>query len=175
MSDITLCPCEEHWIEIKNKNGSKYLLSSKGRIYSYKKQKLIGSIMKKSDYIRIGGNSGFFCNMLHRIVYRYFFQINIEDYDKNYNDICHQNGIRNHNCMCNLRIDSHKNNLNDELTLKKRKICMKGKNKKPKTQETKDILSKIAIDREKKYKCNSCNSKLMTKCSFYRHHKNCNN
>ena len=87
MSDITLCPCEEHWIEIKNKNGNKYLLSSKGRIYSYYKQNFL-SYNKNEEYIIIKHNI-FFSKLIHRIIYRYFNQINIEDYNRNYNDICH--------------------------------------------------------------------------------------
>ena len=40
MSNINLCKCEEYWMEIKNKNGSLYKLSSKGRMYSYHSKRM---------------------------------------------------------------------------------------------------------------------------------------
>ncbi len=116
MSNINLCDCEENWIEIKNKNNRLYLLSSKGRVFN---RKFIGSI-KKSGYVHIGGSSKFFSCVISRLVYRYFFQINIENYDRKNNEVCHINGIRTHNCVCNLMIGSHKNNCNDKLTKKKK-------------------------------------------------------
>ena len=116
MSNINLCDCEEHWMKIKNKYGSLYKLSLKGRLYSYKNKKYIGYVNKYNGYIDV---SGFFSCKIHRLVYRYFYQINIEDYDINYNEIDNIDTIRNHNYICNLRIGSRKDNQNNLKTKKK--------------------------------------------------------
>ena len=132
MSNINLCCCEENWIEIKNKKNNLYLLSSKGRLYSYNRCRFIGS-NNNDNYIHI---TGFFATKLHRLVYRYFNQINIEKYDRNFNEIDHINTIRNHNCICNLRCGTHTDNMNNIITMKKiknsDKSYMKGKYKKNK-------------------------------------------
>jgi len=162
MSDITLCDCEEHWMEIKNKNGSKYLLSSKGRLYSYKSGRFIG---KKSiyGYIIIRWD---FSNCMHRLVYRYFNKINIEEVNEN-NQIDHINTIRNHNCLCNLRCCSITENNNNPLTKKKYSIWQIGKSF---TQETK---KKISESKKKiKIKCYFCNSKEMYISNFGKYHGN---
>ena len=120
MSDINLCDCPEHWMEITNKKGKLYLLSSKGRLYSYHTKRFVGRI-KKNGYIE---HCGFFGgSSIHRLVYRYFYQINIEKYDRNYNEIDHINTIKNHNCVCNLRCVSCNINNNNSITLNKKKKC----------------------------------------------------
>jgi len=115
MSDITICDCEEHWIEIKNKKGKLYLLSSKGRLYSFSRKKFIGKL-SKNKYVY--GTRSLFSDCMHRLVYRYFYQINIEEVNEN-NHIDHINTIKNHNCICNLRCCSRTENNNNILTKQK--------------------------------------------------------
>ena len=72
MSNINSCDCKEHWMEIKNINGSKYLLSSKGRLYNFKLRRFISSTTRQG-YIK--SSEYFFSDKVHRMVYRYFNQI----------------------------------------------------------------------------------------------------
>ena len=130
MSNINLCDCEEHWIEIKNKYDSLYLLSSKGRLYSYKKFNFIEKI-NKDGYCIVGC---FFSTKIHRLVYQYFNKNNsqglqdIKKYNIKINEIDHINTIRNHNCICNLNCGSRFDNNNNPLTKKKKSLSVKGKN-----------------------------------------------
>ena len=125
MSDINLCDCEENWIEIKNKKNNLYLLSSKGRLYSYHSERFIGDY-KENGYIK---TSGFFTSKIHRLVFHYFNKnkINIKNYDRKLNEIDHINTIRHHNCICNLRCCSRSENNNNILTRKKNSESRKGK------------------------------------------------
>jgi len=188
MSDINLCDCPEHWMEIKNKKGQLYLLSSKGRIYSYKSGKFIGKKNKKGY---ISGINNFFSMLVHRLVYRYFNQINIEEVNEN-NNIDHINTIRNHNCLCNLNCCNQTENMNNPLTKKKISKSMKGKNHpfygKYHSEESKKKISeslkgtikseeskqKLRKPRPKNIKCLKCNSKYYDIGNLTKYHKNCN-
>jgi len=187
MSNINLCECEEHWMEIKNNKGSKYLLSSKGRLYSYYSNDFICKINKKNNYVYLGGSSKFFSKLIHRLVFRYFNQINIEEVSEN-NHIDHINTIRNHNCLCNLRCCSRTENQNNLLTKNKKigknsKLYKKERSKeikkkiseshkgKKKTQEHKKKISE-SNKKQKIYICYFCNSVKMSKGNFNNHHGN---
>jgi len=186
MSNINLCDCEENWMEIKNKNNSKYLLSSKGRLYSYSRKKFIG-VENNRKYIYIGGNSGFFSTKIHRLVYRYFYQINIEDYDRNYNEVDHFDAKKNHNCVCNLRICSSLENNNNTITRKNKSEGQKGNKKSKETKQkirksltgrkgkkhTEESIKKMRKPR-KKYKCQYCSREIGGKGNLRRHEKVCN-
>ena len=181
MSNINLCDCEENWMEIKNKKGKTYYLSSKGRlkrILKNKKEKYSGSI-NKIGYVIISTNV--FSKFIHRSVYRYFFQINIEEYDRNYNEIDHINTIRNHNCICNLKCGSQTENNNNSLTCKKRSESLKGENngmygKKGSMygkKHTEESLRKMRKPKPK-YLCQYCQRPIGGKYNLTRHEKICN-
>ena len=157
MSNINLCDCKENWMEIKNKNNL-YLLSSKGRVYSFRYYKMVGSKKKESGYIKIGN-----FNYTHRLVAKYFLN-NGKDYDL---DTDHINTIRNHNCVCNLRICTKSQNMNNPLSIENQRKSQKGNIKKNgiKKKKSGPKINKI-------YKCYFCNSKLMDKGNFGQHHGN---
>jgi hypothetical protein len=175
MSNINLCDCEEHWMEIKNKKSNLYLLSSKGRLYSYQSGKYIGHNNKRGY---VSSSSFFFSDKIHRLVYRYFNQINIEDYDKNYNNIDHLDTIKNHNCICNLKLCSSSENNNNPITKKthsksmKGNLCGKGNKGIPKSEEHKQKISENRLNESKDFKCFFCDSKFMDISHYTRWHGN---
>jgi len=174
MSDITLCPCEENWMEIKNKNGSKYLLSSKGRLYSYLYKRFIGKY--NGNYV-----GGFDSNRMHRLVAKYFIN-NGNDYNLTTD---HINTNKKHNCICNLKICSQKENSNNPITRKNiskgKKGCKSSFKGKHHTEENKKILSEKLKGREpwnkgkkaKKYCCINCKKEIGGKSNLSRHYKSC--
>ena len=177
MSDITLCDCKENWIEIKNNCGSKYLLSSKGRLYNEKTKRFISS-KRKDNYVVV---SKFYSFYVHRLVYYYFN-------DKLNNHIDHINTIKNHNCICNLRCVSYKENMNNILTKQKiseshkgkiiseetrKKISESKKNQKH-SEETKEKISK-SIKKRMKWCCINCKREISGKGNLKSHYKKCIN
>ena len=123
--------------------------------------------MKNKKYIQT--TKGIFSNLMHRVVYRYFYQINIEDYNKNYNEIDHINTICNHNCICNLRICSMLDNNRNPKTCENRSKACKGIKK---SEKHKNTLSVISNNRPKNYKCFFCNSIKMNINNYTQWHGN---
>lgn len=107
MSNINLCNCKEEWKKINN-----YYLSSKGRVISD-----CSYPPKKNDCVKKSGYCNSSLGIIHSLVYYHF----IEKYtpDRKEKVIDHINTIKNHNCICNLRLCSQKDNINNKLTIKK--------------------------------------------------------
>ena len=102
------CVCNENWIEI---NGhSKYQISSKGRIWSCKSNRLLNPSPDTSGYkrITIHKNGVRYDLTIHRLV--------LEHYDRPCPDgleCDHRDRNRINNCLCNLHwVTRSQNNMN---------------------------------------------------------------
>jgi hypothetical protein len=135
----TNCNCKEYWISIKNggkNNNGKYQISSKGNLISICRNGKI-KLLKKTSLNNNYQKNAF--GLIHRTVGKYFIN-NGKDFKGL--DIDHIDTNKTNNCVCNLRICTHKENSNNPLTLNK----FKGKNNpmfgKKHTEESKNKMRK---------------------------------
>ena len=141
------CNCEETWKEFiggKN-NNRKYKISSKGQVISFNKNgngKLLKPTLNNSGY-QIN-----YLDLIHRLVCKYFIN-NGKDFKDL--EVDHIDTDRLHNCICNLRICTHKENSNNPLTKIKMKGNTNGKGNLGKTQCCLICEKEISINNMKQH------------------------